>query len=127
MKTRLAVLFVVCVLLSSLCFYALNRAAQRARDENGAPPSSRQTSIFKHPRAKNAAANQAKTAPPQVVYVTNRFHWSQVESADYRQYIENLRGVGCPEATIRDIILTDIMRLYAAKRGQFYHNGREFK
>ena len=31
------------------------------------------------------------------------------------------------DATLKDIILTDIMRLYAARRGQFYHNGREFK
>ncbi|MFN7140729.1 MAG: hypothetical protein ACK4UN_15440 [Limisphaerales bacterium] len=61
------------------------------------------------------------------VYVTNTFHWSQLESADYREYIDKLRSVGCPEATIKDIILTDIMRLYAARRGDFYNNGREFR
>lgn len=62
-----------------------------------------------------------------LVYVTNSFHWSHLESADYREYIEKLRSVGCPEATIKDIIITDIMRLYAARRGNFYHNGREFR
>ena len=65
--------------------------------------------------------------PPVVVFKTNRFDWAQVESGDYRQYIANLRSIGCPEATIRDLIMTDVMRLYAARRGQFYHNGREFK
>src|SRR4029078_4829838 len=62
-----------------------------------------------------------------IVYKTNQFRWNQIESADYREYIKNLRSVGCPEATIRDIIITDIMRLYAARRGQFYHNGKPFK
>jgi hypothetical protein len=66
-------------------------------------------------------------APPVVVYQTNQFNWRQVESSDYRTYIANLRGVGCPETTIKDIILTDIMKLFAERRGQFYQNGREFK
>src|SRR5437868_6638046 len=39
----------------------------------------------------------------QVVYRTNQFHWSQIESSDYRAYIANLRAIGCPEPTIRDI------------------------
>ena len=43
------------------------------------------------------------------------FSWSQVESADYKQYIANLRSINCPEQTIRDIILADINKLYAAR------------
>jgi hypothetical protein len=63
----------------------------------------------------------------RVVYVTNQFNWAQVESADYRIYISNLRSIGCPEATIKDIIMTDVMKLYAQKRGQASVNGREFR
>src|SRR6266700_7809268 len=66
-------------------------------------------------------------APPVVIYQTNQFNWRQVESKDYRTYIANLRGIGCPESTIKDIILTDLMKLFAERRGQFYQNGREFK
>lgn len=65
--------------------------------------------------------------PPKIVYVTNQFNWSQVESSDYRQYIANLRAIGCPETTIKDIIFTDILKLYAARRGKYYQNGREFR
>ncbi|MFO1498327.1 MAG: hypothetical protein U1G07_08050 [Verrucomicrobiota bacterium] len=43
------------------------------------------------------------------------FSWREVESEDYKQYIANLRGIGCPEQTIRDIILADINKLYAAR------------
>ena len=74
---------------------------------------------------------QARTDPtnsgPTIIVQTNQFHWRQVESSDYRTYIANLRSIGCPETTIKDIILTDIMKLFAERRGQFYQNGREFK
>jgi hypothetical protein len=73
---------------------------------------------------------RAEAAPPQApaaVVETNAFNWRQLESTDYRQYIANLRGVGCPEDTLKDIILTDVMRLYAHRRGQYYVNGRDFK
>ncbi len=80
-------------------------------------------------REKQQGASRSTAAAPvqeRVVYVTNRFNWAQVESADYRIYISNLRAIGCPEATIKDIIMTDVMKLYAQRRGQASVNGREF-
>src|SRR5437867_3702515 len=47
------------------------------------------------------------------------FHWSQVESRDYRQYIANLRSIGCPEQTIRDIILADVNKLFEPREAPF--------
>jgi len=41
--------------------------------------------------------------------------WPQVESTDYAQYIANLRAIGCPEETIRDLIIADVNKLYAEK------------
>jgi hypothetical protein len=76
-------------------------------------------------QAKAAAAEQQ--AEPTVIYKTNSLTWNQLESTDYRQYIANLRSVACPESTIKDIIMTDVMRLYAQRLGQYYRNGRDFK
>jgi hypothetical protein len=42
--------------------------------------------------------------------------WRSIESPDYPTYIANLREIGCPEETIRDIILADVNKLYAARR-----------
>jgi LysM repeat protein len=42
--------------------------------------------------------------------------WSHVESPDYPTYIANLRSIGCPEQTIRDIIIADVNSLYAKRR-----------
>ena len=44
------------------------------------------------------------------------FSWREVESNDYPTYIANLRNIGCPEQTIRDLIIADVNALYARKR-----------
>lgn len=60
-----------------------------------------------HPAPTAPAANAARPNPA--------FHWSRVESDDYRQYIANLRAVGCPEATIRDIVSADLGAVYTTR------------
>src|SRR5436309_12185016 len=42
--------------------------------------------------------------------------WNSLESTNYRAYISNLRAIDCPPETIRDIIITDIAKLYARRR-----------
>ena len=55
------------------------------------------------------------------------FRWSEIESADYRQYIANLRTVGCPEQIIRDIILADVNQLFAPRAAAIWKPGvREY-
>jgi len=51
------------------------------------------------------------------------FCWSQVEASDYPTYIANLRGIGCPEQTVRDIITADVGSLYAQKRMELQARG----
>lgn len=47
---------------------------------------------------------------------TNVIGWHAVESEDYRKYIANLRAIGCPEETIRDIIVADVNKLFESRR-----------
>jgi hypothetical protein len=42
--------------------------------------------------------------------------WSDLESTNYSIYIANLRGIGCPEETVRDIIVADVNQLFSARR-----------
>jgi LysM repeat protein len=60
-----------------------------------------------------AAAGQNRT---NLVLRRQFFSWQEVEAPDYPTYIANLRGIGCPEQTIRDIIIADINALYARRR-----------
>lgn len=61
----------------------------------------------------DAATNLVRT---NVIIRRQFFSWREVESADYPTYIANLRDIGCPESTIRDIIVADVNQLYALKR-----------
>jgi hypothetical protein len=47
------------------------------------------------------------------------FSWRSIESADYKEYIANLRAIECPEQTIRDIIIADVNKLYGPREAPF--------
>jgi hypothetical protein len=67
--------------------------------------------------------------PAETTFVTNAFYWRQLESTNYDEFVANLRSVGCPERTIRDIIVADVWERYetAAQRedssAPFWLNG----
>lgn len=43
-------------------------------------------------------------------------NWRMLESTNYFLYAQNLRNFGCPEETVRDIIITDVVKSYAERR-----------
>jgi hypothetical protein len=43
-------------------------------------------------------------------------NWQDLESEDYPTYIRNLRGIGCPPETIRDIIVADVGAWFERRR-----------
>jgi hypothetical protein len=61
---------------------------------------------------------RADTPDIQTIVRTNtlvrqqNFVWSDIESDDYAVFIRNLRWIGCPESTIRDIIVADVNQLF---------------
>lgn len=93
-------------------------------------------SVILRPRSApdSVASETTETAPPRIaaaaveptsesqVFVatkllpspegTPEFHWSQLESEDYREYIARLRAFGVRERVVRDIIIAEIQKLY---------------
>jgi LysM repeat protein len=64
-----------------------------------------------------AAAEETNPVIKTNVVLRRQFlSWSHVESPDYATYIANLRSIGCPEQTIRDIIIADVNALFAKRR-----------
>ena len=53
--------------------------------------------------------------------------WNGIESTNYPTYIANLRAIGCPEETVRDIIITDVAKLYARRRAALRTQGQPYK
>jgi hypothetical protein len=52
------------------------------------------------------------TAKTNIVVRRQLFNWVEVESSEFPTFIANLRRIGCPEQTIKDIILAEVDRLY---------------
>lgn len=63
----------------------------------------------------DSLSNSIRTKTNVVVRRQN-FTWQEVESDNYITYIKNLREIGCPDSTIRDIIVADVNALYAHRR-----------
>ncbi len=51
-----------------------------------------------------------------VVVRHENFTWEQVETTNHSQFVKNLRAIGCPEQTVRDIITSEISRLYGHRK-----------
>jgi len=69
--------------------------------------------------AASADAGRAsgQAAPVErIVREVEPFHWSQIEDGDYQTYVENLRRIGCPEETIRDLVKQDLDKLYDQRK-----------
>lgn len=70
------------------------------------------TKVLTNSVVKKIKQQSQKSAATEFVQID----WGTVESADFKEYIKNLRAIGCPEETVRDIIIADVNKLFAARR-----------
>lgn len=82
--------------------------------------SSRAPVIVAHFETNRQPAAVASATPVNPVEAKpGPFRWSQLESPDYPTYVANLRAIGCPEQTLRDIISADVdTGIFAPRREQ---------
>ncbi len=109
----------------ALAFFLLRPAGP---GDTATPPGVASGTAPAHPAAirptGTPATNPATTVTNTLV---RQLDWRTVESPDYREYIANLRGIGCPEQTIRDIIQADVNKLYDEKKKQVRGGPRKFE
>lgn len=79
------------------------------------------------PTAAAASRPTTTATKEKVTVVTNSLRWAQLESEDYKTYIARLRGIGCPEQTIRDIIIADLDKLLAPEIAAAYGRRKELR
>lgn len=103
-----AVLALVLSLALSGALLAMNYALFRARSGTTSSGAERKVTVT----TKRVVRNAPPATPPVPTTNAAPFHWRALESADYTVYAANLRAVGCPERTLRDILLPDIEKLY---------------
>jgi hypothetical protein len=51
-----------------------------------------------------------------VIVRQQNFTWQEVETTNYVEFVRNLRAIGCPEPTIRDIITSEVNFLYSNRK-----------
>lgn len=96
------------VVLGAVLLYQLTRrpdAVITAPPEQSAPP---------------RIAPQGKMMPARILPIPlpsegRDFQWTQIETADFQQYMANLRSIGCPEETVRDLIVGEVNKLFAPR------------
>ena len=106
MKTKILLVLSLALNAVLLAMWARHSNPQRV-DE---PPAA-EVRIVTNTVVRKAPASSLTVAQPTVLPMD----WRSIESADYRTYIQNLRKAGCPEETIRDIIIADVNKLYASR------------
>lgn len=104
MASRARILVAVSVALNALLTWMVVR---EAREVHIAPQSHSTNRLQGPPLNKGVKTN--------VIIRRQYFNWSDVESDNYQTYIANLKSIGCPPATIRDIIVADVNQLYARR------------
>jgi hypothetical protein len=125
-KTIAALSLVLNLLLAVGLFLSLHKQRSTSAFDSGAGSS---TNAAVKPAFKPMPSEAAAGAPSSVN--TNRaeksFDWRMVESEDYKKYIANLRAIGCPENTIRDIIIADVNSLFESRKKALRANTKKFE
>jgi hypothetical protein len=44
--------------------------------------------------------------------------WEKIDSGDFKQFVKNLRATGCPEQTIRDIVVAELREEFNQRRAE---------
>ena len=106
MKTGVAILLglSITILVTVAYLNARKPPQQPVTEPTGATEQPMPVRERRTPIARTAAAN-----------LPEKFNWSQVESTDFKTYMQNLRAIGCPEETIRDLIVAEVNKLFAPR------------
>ena len=112
-KVRIAVFIsLACNLLLATAYWA---QISRRR-----PPPEAGVETKSSPLITTQALERKVTNTITVAVAAKSLGWRTVESEDYPKYIANLRSVGCPEKTIRDVIIADISELYRQRYRELF-------
>ena len=68
------------------------------------------------------AAGQSNAAANGVDESTARSSWSNLQTNDLKEFVRRLRAAGCPEETIKDLVLAQLNRGYSVKQRAIWQN-----
>lgn len=104
---------ILSVLLNLLLLAGIWRASHAPAPAGlaGATPESSPALVRVRTNLSRVEVTLTNTPPP--------FRWEEVHSEDLTNYVANLRALGCPRETVRDIISGELEARYLARRREF--------
>ncbi len=108
----LALSLIANVVLATLTLRHRDPAAVIASSTPSQPVATAQTTHSANSESPRATESNAAILVNNGDDSTGTFQWSQLEAADYKEYIARLRAFGVPEKVVRDIIIADVGKLY---------------
>jgi hypothetical protein len=106
-------LLLLAVTLAANCVFAVLLLRPSSGPEASSPSPAAGPAAIPAPAAK--PADTRDRPPAEAGPAAPAFHWASIESEDFKQYIQNLRDLGVPEPTIRDLIQAELAKLYRPK------------
>ena len=98
------------VVLAMIWLHIARVAPSKAGDASG-------RMIFTTP-----VAQQPATATAGAGGLTSQRSWSDLQTEDLKKLVRRLRAVGCPEETIKDLVLAELNRSYSVKQRAIWQN-----
>lgn len=110
MKTKTTAIFIV-FLVGGICGALVHSVTT---SPTGTPALSPAPTVPPPSRDNNAGSHE-ESESTRIIQEITPFSWGRLESTDFKVYIANLRAIGCPERTIRDLIRSDLDHIYRTR------------
>ena len=71
-------------------------------------------------RLRRPRPHHGEPSSPQPAVSGPAASWRDLHADDLKEFIRRLRGGGCPEETVQDLILAEVNRRYAARQRELW-------
>jgi hypothetical protein len=90
------------------------------RQQTAPPPATSQPVVALVPRAANPASTGGAEPVLAPAAEPAQPGWKDLETDDLKEFVRRLRGAGCPEETVQDIILAEVNRRFSARESRIW-------
>ena len=105
--------FIAIILLSLVANIMLAAAWFRATHISPKPA---EEAAAVEPVMKTVALAPVAAADDGAIGLTSQTRWADLQTEDFREFVRRLRAAGCPEETIKDLVLAEINRGFSVKQ-----------
>jgi len=103
-------------LLAGYWIQSRHKPVQAASDAAQTGVNATQPRAHKYSKPNASPSSPEETQPESAAIAT----WNDIQTLELKELIRRLRNVGCPEETVRDMIVAEVNRRYAARTRELW-------